>query len=79
MSFFMALISEDFIIFGIKLIQLLSFHNFLTFFKPVGVIHGEELRSLIYQAISFPPTMKGIDRLVSEKVVEFWTNFVIYG
>lgn len=54
---------------------LLSWYNFLI----LGTVHGEELRSLFYQEIFFPPTLKGVDRIVSEQVVELFVNFITYG
>lgn len=45
----------------------------------VGVIHGEELRCLFNQPRIFPPIIDGVDRKVSEIIIDMWYNFVAYG
>ncbi|XP_065203557.1 juvenile hormone esterase-like [Planococcus citri] len=47
--------------------------------ESMGVVHGEEFRSIFHQEIMFPPVLDGEDRIVSERVVKLWSNFVAYG
>lgn len=41
-----------------------------------GVTHGEELRSLQHYPMLLPPIIDGEDRIVSDKLISMWYNFV---
>lgn len=45
----------------------------------MGVIHGEELVSLFNWSSSITPITEGIDLVVSEKMLDLWTNFATNG
>ncbi|XP_065203566.1 juvenile hormone esterase-like [Planococcus citri] len=45
----------------------------------LGAVHGEELISLYYNPLLYPPVLDGNDRIVSDQVVNLWYNFVAYG